>query len=74
MDRNISNQDRKKAEDAVDSFQKWNLLWKNTKYLEDGETLQIRIGDALRVQFKVQEDGEKEIVDCFYKDWHKSHR
>jgi hypothetical protein len=28
----------------------------------------------LRVQFKVQEDGEKEIVDCFYKTNHSSHR
>lgn len=74
MNRNISNQDRKKAEDAVNGFQKWNLLWKNTKYLEDGETLQIRIGDALRVRFRFQENWEKEIVDCFYKDWHKSHR
>jgi len=74
MNRNISNQDRKKAEEAVDSFQKWNLLGKNTKYLEDGETLQIRIGDTLRVQFIFQENWEKEIVDCFYKEWHKSHR
>jgi len=74
MDRNLSRQDRKKAEEAVNSFQEWDKLGQNTKYLDDGETLQIRIWDALRVQFRFQEDGEKEIVDILKKWNHKSWR
>jgi hypothetical protein len=35
MNRRISNQDRKKAEDAVDNFQQGDKLGKGTKYLED---------------------------------------
>lgn len=43
----------KLAQNAVDRFSLGDKLGKNTKLLEDGETYQIRIGDALRVQFKV---------------------
>lgn len=74
MKRDLSSKEKKLAENAVDRFNEWDGLGKNTKYLDDWKTLQIRIGDALRVQFKVTDDGEKEIVDIFKKDNHKSHR
>ena len=70
MDKNISNHDKKLALEAVNRFSLWDKLGKNTKYLEDWKTLQIRIGDVLRVQFTE----DKEIVDVFYKKWHESHR
>lgn len=59
------------AQDAVDNFNQWDLLGKNTKILSDGETYQKRLSDTLRVQFKVYEDGAKEIVDVFHKMNHK---
>lgn len=74
MDRNLTNKEKSLAQDAVDNFNQWSLLGKNTKIMEDWKTYQIRIGDCLRVQFKLQEDWEKEIVDIFKKKWHESHR
>jgi len=74
MDRNLTNKEKSIAQDAVDKFNQWSLLGKNTKIMEDWKTYQIRIGDCLRVQFKLQEDWEKEIVDIFKKKWHESHR
>lgn len=69
-----NNKETKLAQEAVDRFSAGDKLGKNTKLLEDGETYQIRIGDALRVQFRVQDDGEKEILEIFNKPNHYSHR
>ena len=62
------------ANEAVDRFNVNDNLWHNTKLMEDNKTYQIRIWDALRVQFQIQEDWEKEIKDIFLKTNHKSHR
>ena len=69
--KNVTNKELRDAQDAVDNFNQWDLLGHNTKILSDGETYQKRLSDTLRVQFKVYEDGEKEIVDVFHKLNHK---
>lgn len=66
--------DEKLCQKAFDSFQPGDMLWHNTKLLEDGETIQIRVRDDLRVCLKVNEDWEKELVAMFKKENHKSHR
>lgn len=70
----VTKHEEKLAQEAVDRFHEWDALGKNTKYLEDGKTIQIRIWDALRVQFTIDDNGSKEIVDVFKKPNHTSHR
>ena len=62
-----TNKELRDAQDAVDNFNQWDLLGHNTKILSDSETYQKRLSGSLRVQFKVCDDGEKEIVDVFHK-------
>lgn len=66
-----TNKELRDAQDAVDNFNQWDLLGHNTKLLQDGETYQKRLSDTLRVQFTINEDGVKEIVDVFHKENHK---
>ena len=74
MNRDLTPHDTRLAQEAVERFNSWNLLGKNTKLTETEWVYQIRIWDTLRVQFKVQEDGEKEIIDVFRKWNHDTHR
>jgi len=69
-----SKHEEKIAKEAVDRFREWDAMGKNTKYMEGSKTIQIRLGDALRVQFTINENGEKEITDVFKKWNHQSHR
>ena len=69
----VTDTDRRNAEQRVEQFTEWSALGHNTKYMEDWKTIQMRIGDTLRVQFTVEE-GEKEITDIFHKTNHTSHR
>lgn len=67
----LTNKELRDAQNAVDNFNQWDLLGHNTKLLSDGETYQKRLSDTLRVQFTINEDGVKEIVDVFHKMNHK---
>ena len=70
----LTNKEIRDAEDAVDKFNENDLLGKNTKIMEDWETYQKRLSDTLRVQFTIDEEGNKEIVEIFHKTNHNSHR
>lgn len=70
----LTNKELRDAEEAVENFSLWDKLGHNTKLLENWEIYQKRLSDTLRVQFVVNEDWSKEIIDVFHKDNHKSHR